>query len=78
MAAYPAVQLLEDSFCSRKTEVIDPTPKLRGQCSNGGPDGAFDWDPNRTILPKTGEIIADLIAGVAPNTDLSAFDARRF
>lgn len=23
----------------------------------GGPDGAFDWDPGRTILPVTGEII---------------------
>ena len=30
------------------------------------------------MAPKTGELIADLIAGVAPNTDLSAFDARRF
>ena len=23
----------------------------------GGPDGAFDWDPGRTIFPKTGEIV---------------------
>ncbi len=27
------------------------------ESGNGGPDGAFDWDVNRTIIPKTGEII---------------------
>ncbi len=29
----------------------------RDESGTGGPDGAFDWDPGRTILPKTGEII---------------------
>ncbi len=27
------------------------------ESGNGGPDGAFDWDVGRTIIPKTGEII---------------------
>jgi len=27
------------------------------ETGSGKPDGAFDWDPGRTILPKTGEII---------------------
>ena len=40
MAAYPAVQFLEDPFYSRKTEVINPAPKYRSQHSNGRPDGA--------------------------------------
>ena len=40
MAAYPAVQFLEDPFYSRKTEVIDPAPKDRSQHSNSRPDGA--------------------------------------
>ncbi len=30
---------------------------LTDESGNGGPDGAFDWDPGRTILPSTGEII---------------------
>ncbi len=30
---------------------------ITDESGNGGPDGAFDWDPGRTILPKTGEII---------------------
>ncbi len=30
---------------------------LTDESGTGGPDGAFDWDPGRTIIPKTGEII---------------------
>ncbi|MCW8850944.1 MAG: cell surface protein SprA, partial [Melioribacteraceae bacterium] len=30
---------------------------ITDESGNGGPDGAFDWDPGRTILPSTGEII---------------------
>ena len=30
---------------------------ITDESGNGGPDGAFDWDPGRTILPGTGEII---------------------
>ena len=30
---------------------------ITDESGTGGPDGAFDWDVGRTILPKTGEII---------------------
>ena len=40
MAAYPAIQLLEDTLYPRMAEVVDPTPKFRGQFGNGSPDGA--------------------------------------
>ncbi len=33
----------------------------RDESGTGGPDGAFDWDPGRTILPKSGEIIFPVI-----------------
>jgi len=33
----------------------------------GGPDGAFDWDPGRTILPKTGEIIFPVLQPFGKN-----------
>ncbi len=49
MAAYPAVQFLEDPFYSRKTEVIDPAPKYRSQHSNGSPDGATFTSPEQHL-----------------------------
>ncbi len=30
---------------------------ITDESGSGAPDGAFDWDPQRTIFPKTGEII---------------------
>ena len=35
MAAYPAIQFLEDTFYPRMAEVVDPAPKFRGQFGNG-------------------------------------------
>ena len=49
MTAYPAIQLLEDTFGSRVTEVINPTPKLRGQDRNGGPDRASPARPEQHL-----------------------------
>src|SRR5210317_1293563 len=40
MAAYPTIQLLEDTFYTRTAEVVDPAPKFWGQFGNGSPDGA--------------------------------------
>jgi cell surface protein SprA len=34
---------------------------LTDESGTGGPDGAFDWDPGRTIFPETGEIIFPML-----------------
>ena len=49
MTTYPAVQLLEDTFNSRITEVIDPTPKFRCQYGNGSPDRAASARPEQHL-----------------------------
>ena len=49
MAAYPAVQFLEDPFYARIAEVIDPAPKYRSQHGNGGPDGAALTSPEQHL-----------------------------
>ena len=49
MTAYPAVQFFEDTLDSRITEVVNPTPKLRGQRSNGGPDRATSARPEQHL-----------------------------
>jgi len=40
---------------------------LTDESGTGGPDGAFDWDPGRTILAETGEIIFPMLQPFGKN-----------
>lgn len=44
----------------------------------GGPDGAFDWEPNRTIITNTGEIIFPTLQPFNRNLPESLPDSLRY
>ncbi|WP_281856779.1 NAD(P)/FAD-dependent oxidoreductase [Litoreibacter halocynthiae] len=67
------------SWMGRRPSFPDSLPAL-GQIKNQpGLFAAFGHSHYGLMMaPKTGELIADLVAGVAPNTDLTPFEPLRF
>jgi len=45
---------------------------ITDESGSGGPDGAFDWDPGRTIITSTGEIIFPTLEPFGKNFPFSA------
>ena len=79
-AMLPELDITDMTFwMGQRPSFPDSLPALGPITGQPGLYAAFGHSHYGLMMaPKTGELIADLIAGVAPNTDLSAFDARRF
>ena len=66
-------------WMGRRPSFPDSLPALGPVAGHDGLYAAFGHSHYGLMMaPKTGELIADLMAGVPPNTDLSAFDPGRF
>jgi D-amino-acid dehydrogenase len=67
------------SWMGRRPSFPDSLPALGEIEGHDGLFAAFGHSHYGLMMaPKTGEVIADLIAGVAPNTDLSPFNPLRY
>ncbi|MEM9585483.1 MAG: FAD-binding oxidoreductase [Pseudomonadota bacterium] len=67
------------SWMGRRPSFPDSLPALGPIASQPGLYAAFGHSHYGLMMaPKTGELIADLIAGVTPNADLSPFEPLRF
>ena len=67
------------TWMGRRPSFPDSLPALGRIKDQPGLYAAFGHSHYGLMMaPKTGELIADLVAGVAPNTDLSPFDPLRF
>ena len=66
-------------WMGRRPSFPDSLPALGAIEGHAGLYAAYGHSHYGLMMaPKTGELIADIIAGVAPNTDLSPFDPLRF
>ncbi|MGB7242282.1 MAG: FAD-dependent oxidoreductase [Sulfitobacter sp.] len=79
-AMLPDVDITEmTSWMGQRPSFPDSLPALGAVTGQPGLYAAFGHSHYGLMMaPKTGELIADLVAGVSPNIDLDAFDARRF
>jgi D-amino-acid dehydrogenase len=67
------------TWMGRRPSFPDSLPALGPIKNQPGLYAAFGHSHYGLMMaPKTGELIADLVAGVTPNTDLTPFDPLRF
>ncbi|GAA6190375.1 FAD-binding oxidoreductase [Phaeobacter sp. NW0010-22] len=67
------------TWMGRRPSFSDSLPALGPIANQPGLYAAFGHSHYGLMMaPKTGELIADLVAGVAPNTDLTPFEPLRF
>jgi len=67
------------TWMGRRPSFPDSLPALGPITNQPGLYAAFGHSHYGLMMaPKTGELIADLVAGVAPNTDLTSFEPLRF
>mgnify|MGYP000433403691 CR=1 FL=1 len=76
----PDIDTSEVGFwLGRRPSFPDSLPALGAVRGHSGLFAAYGHSHYGLMMaPKTGELIADIVAGVAPNTDLKPFDPLRF
>ena len=80
LAMFPELNASDMKFwLGRRPSFPDSLPALGPVAGQPGLFAAFGHSHYGLMMaPKTGELLADLVAGVPPNIDLAPYDIQRF